>query len=86
MSSEAERKFQKDNPIAYAAWQMAQVYENNRDENGKLSATGFMHISHLFGQISMEERGYVFMAFLSELDGRGIEYDTSEFVSEGDVN
>lgn len=82
MSSEPERKFQKDNPVAYAAWEMAQVYDANRNENGSVTETGFIHLNHLFGKVPENQRADVFIAFISMLDERGIDYDVSEFATE----
>jgi hypothetical protein len=86
MSSEAEHEMKTEDPIAYAAFEMAQVYDNNRNEKGSLTDEGFIHLNHLFGLVPMELRGPTFLAFLSELDERGLEYDMSEFTTESALN
>lgn len=86
MSEGAEEKFKKDNPVAHAAWELAQVYENNRNEEGSLTEIGFMHMTDRFGRVPEELRGDVFIMFLSQLDEKGIEYNVREFMVEGEVH
>lgn len=86
MSSEAELEMKTEDPVQYAAWEMAQVYDNNRNKEGSLTDEGFIQLNHLFGIVPMELRGPTFLAFLSELDDRGLEYDMSEFMTEGPLH
>ena len=86
MSTEAEKKFKEENPVAYHAWEMSEVYDRNRNEEGSLTDDGFVHMNHLFGQVPEDLRGDVFVMFLSQLDEKGIFYDISDFVSEGPLN
>lgn len=78
--------FQRDNPIGYAAFEMAQVFENNLDGNGNLTVEGFMFLSQIFGRTAPEDRGDVFVQFLSLLDEKGIDYDVTQFMSEVSVH
>ena len=86
MSSEAERSWQGRNPAAFAAWEMAQVFDNNRNEEGRVSDIGLTHLKQLFGNVPEEYRGDVFVLFLAELDERDIDYDMKQFMEQETVH
>lgn len=86
MSSEAEKQFKDENPLAFAAWEMAQVFDNGSDGDGNVSDETMMHLSRLFGEVPEEYRGHVFVMFLAELDERNIQYDITKFMSQETVH
>lgn len=66
-------------PLGYSAFEMAQVFKNNRDDQGEITQEGYFWLSQLFGRVEPEARAEVFLQFIGHLDEMEIKYDNEEF-------
>ena len=63
------------------AYYMADVLEANMNDDGDISAAGFLELHDIFGDVPSEDRASVYLTLLELLDERGIPFDNEQAVA-----
>lgn len=64
--------------------EMVQAFEDHSNDQGFVSDEGLFKLGQIFGDVDVNDRADVFVAFVAILEAKGVDFDIEQFMTDPD--